>query len=694
MSLSVEYQKAKEQLALLEQNALTCSEEHKKIYKESILAQKREIQSLGIQIEKASAGNAQRTLANAQCADGKNDAKTSWGSKLWNGIKGVGNFFKNMVCDEKGNLSWGKVAVGVGAIIGAAALSVIPGGAVVLTGLAVAGGIPSVIQTGKGFKAAWNAKTDAEMDAACQQIGEGLTGVALSWTGIKAAASASRAVNGGKLLGWGRKPLFGKINFEKSGIKSLEQLKGSKLYAQGNKTSLIRQFRSEKYLKLIKSEHFKSLSKNEQKAILDRFHGYYDNGGKLPAIANKTGNVAKTANTTANSTDDVAQVTGNVKGTPERNAFAREIREARKAYRKKQLKNAEEELEAAKKVAKKEKANPGEIKKLEKEIVDLEADIKKLENDAQIEATLGNYGGVAQKGQILGERQTQLRTLKATLDKKQKLWNARETAQQNVKNARRGFTQYYLGELQDLQTQQVKALANAIKTNASDKQLAALEQSVYTTTAKIRFMQHAHTRQLGGISDMRLLKTLLRGEGVKGYRNRSYSHELATQTPKVAEVAPSIKTPQATQPTEIVMDRTGLGQMVDKVIANRFGLNTLNPLNPLYGTSTWGVDSPHKLAALVGFTGISAATLKDHIPVRIPAEYVDEFKQIIIERSKAAPLSTEDATELARQFLEIKAQQKAEAEAAQQEAQNQTSSVSLKPDEIKFGTVTKRGSYL
>lgn len=579
MSLSVKYQKAQEQLAVLEKKAQTCLEEHKEGYQKAILAQKQEIQSLGIQIEKASAVNAQRTLANAQCADGKNDGKTSWGSKLWNGIKGVGNFFKNMVCDEKGNLSWGKVAVGVGAIIGAAALSVIPGGAVVLTGLAVAGGIPSVIQTGKGFKAAWNAKTDAEMDAACQQIGEGLTGVALSWTGIKAAASASRAVNGGKLLGWGRKPLFKKINFEQNGIHTLDDLRNSPIYndAKGilnGKGYLENAFKSEKYLKVIKADWFKKLTPAQKKAALKNIDGIAATEGKIAQL--------------------------NAKITKANEKF-NNWKKTDKGY-----------LEALK------------------------------------------------------ERKN-LRSRKETLDKEIQQISKRLSKAKNPKKQRQISSEK---RQKELELKQIKNQLSENTTNINQMRKTQIQES--------------------GLDQVRNINAEIQAAENKLVELKK-SSVLSDETTVETFPLPEQPTPAGTS----IYEDTALGKMVNKVKANRFGLNTLDPR---YGTSTWGVDSPHKLAALVGFTGTSAVTLKDHIPVRIPAEYVDEFKQVIIERSKAAPLSTEDATELARQFLEIKAQQKAEAEAAQQQAQNQTSSASLTTTEIgKFGTATNpaySGSYL
>ncbi|MBO5947614.1 hypothetical protein J6Q66_02120 [bacterium] len=513
MSLSVKYQKAQEQLALLEKNAQTCSEEHKEIYKESILAKKQEIQSLGIQIEKASAVNAQRTLANAQCADGKNDGKISWGSKLWNFGKGCVNMVKNMFCDEKGfslkrTLTTVGVAVGVGVLCLATAGTAIP--ALIAGAGAITAGVGVV---NAGIKAS-EAKNDADCEKAWQGIGENSLAAFLSLGGCKAARKVNMNINGGKFNWWGH---------------------------VGRK---------------------KPITPTPTNAV-----GAADDAVNIPK---------KTYKTTKRNWENAQKSKRNV-------------------------------LNEAKKAAKKEKANPKEIKKLEKEIADLKADIKKLENDVQIESTLGNYGGVTQKGQILSERQAQLRTLKATLDKKQNLWGARKTAQKKYAE--------YKGEFENSKTY---------------KDLVEQYRQTSTSVENIPNSSNFENLPLGDAIDK---ASTLFGKG------KEMTFGLATKATKAGE-NPYLKYPAL--------------------------VSAYSPLN-------------YKVNNLV------------------PAEYVDEFKQVIIERSKAAPLSTEDATELARQFLEIKAQQKAEAEAAQQ-AQNQTSSASLTTTEIgKFGTATNpkySGSYL
>ena len=48
-------------------------------------------------------GSAQQAQASSNCEDGQDDGHISLWSKFKNAVKGVGNFFKGMVCDENGN---------------------------------------------------------------------------------------------------------------------------------------------------------------------------------------------------------------------------------------------------------------------------------------------------------------------------------------------------------------------------------------------------------------------------------------------------------------------------------------------------------------------------------------------------------------------------------------------------------------
>lgn len=124
--------------------------------------------------------------------DGKDDGKISAGKKFRNFFKGVGNFFKGMVCDEKGKFSLTQTLKTVAVAAGAVVLTVATGGAAVP--FLVAGGAAlGAYQTGKGIYKAATAKTDAEAEAAWQEIGSGATAIAGSVAGAKGALRAAGA---------------------------------------------------------------------------------------------------------------------------------------------------------------------------------------------------------------------------------------------------------------------------------------------------------------------------------------------------------------------------------------------------------------------------------------------------------------------------------------------------------------------
>lgn len=123
--------------------------------------------------------------------DGIDDGKISWGSKLKNLAKGVGNFFKGMVCDEKGNFSIKRTLTTVAVAVGATALTIATGGAAAPF-LVAAGATMGTIEVGKGAYKAFTAKTDAEAEAAWQTIGSGATAVAGSIAGAKSALKSAK----------------------------------------------------------------------------------------------------------------------------------------------------------------------------------------------------------------------------------------------------------------------------------------------------------------------------------------------------------------------------------------------------------------------------------------------------------------------------------------------------------------------
>lgn len=124
--------------------------------------------------------------------DGKDDGKISWGKKLKNFGKGIGNFFKGMVCDENGRFSLKRTLTTVGIAAGAVVLSVATYGAAVPY-LAAAGVTMATYQTGKGIYKACTAKTDREAEQAWQEIGSGTTALVVSIAGAKGALKSSGA---------------------------------------------------------------------------------------------------------------------------------------------------------------------------------------------------------------------------------------------------------------------------------------------------------------------------------------------------------------------------------------------------------------------------------------------------------------------------------------------------------------------
>lgn len=136
-------------------------------------------------------------------ADGKDDGYISGGQKLLNFGKGVGNFFKGMVCGKDGKFSLLQTAKTVGLVALGIAVPAIG------VGMLAVGGAMSVYTVGKGIVKANAAKTDADAEKAWQNIGEGATGVVMTVTGAKAlksskAASAADAMRYKGIKGYGR----------------------------------------------------------------------------------------------------------------------------------------------------------------------------------------------------------------------------------------------------------------------------------------------------------------------------------------------------------------------------------------------------------------------------------------------------------------------------------------------------------
>ena len=137
-----------------------------------------------------------------RCTDGKDDGKIGTGNALYHigkgAVNGLVDMVKGCVMDENGDLSPTRMlmtgaAIGLGVLCPPAAAALCAVGAVV-GGAKVAGGIYNIA----------NAKTDAQMIEACENLGDGaltaaasVFGARASYGAIKTAATNAAKANGG-----------------------------------------------------------------------------------------------------------------------------------------------------------------------------------------------------------------------------------------------------------------------------------------------------------------------------------------------------------------------------------------------------------------------------------------------------------------------------------------------------------------
>ena len=148
------------------------------------------------------------------------DGKISWKRKIKNLGKGMVNMAKGLFCDEKG-FSLKRTLTTVAVAGAAAALTVATGGAAAPF-LVAAGVTMGAVQTGKGIKNAVKAKTDAEAEAAWQDIGAGTLSIGLSAAGAKGAlGAAGKAVPKGNTITSSAKATVESFKAVKDGVKTL-----------------------------------------------------------------------------------------------------------------------------------------------------------------------------------------------------------------------------------------------------------------------------------------------------------------------------------------------------------------------------------------------------------------------------------------------------------------------------------------
>lgn len=148
------------------------------------------------------------------------DGKISWKRKLKNIGKGMVNMAKGLFCDEKG-FSLKRTLTTVAVAGAAVALTVATGGAAAPF-LVAAGVTMGAVQAGKGIKNAVKAKTDAEAEAAWQDIGAGTLSIGLSAAGAKGAlGAAGKAVPKGNTVTSSAKATVESFKAVKDGVKTL-----------------------------------------------------------------------------------------------------------------------------------------------------------------------------------------------------------------------------------------------------------------------------------------------------------------------------------------------------------------------------------------------------------------------------------------------------------------------------------------
>lgn len=120
--------------------------------------------------------------------DGQDDGKIGFWKSVKNIGKGVGNWFKNLVCDKNGKLSLKQIVKTAAGVAVCTAIACVPGGAALLLAAGVASG---TIGMGKNIYKAVTAKTDKEKEQAFQGIGTNGVTLGLSLLAVKGKGNGS-----------------------------------------------------------------------------------------------------------------------------------------------------------------------------------------------------------------------------------------------------------------------------------------------------------------------------------------------------------------------------------------------------------------------------------------------------------------------------------------------------------------------
>ncbi|MBS6552330.1 MAG: hypothetical protein KH321_00095 [Clostridium sp.] len=361
-------------------------------------------------------------------ADGKDDGKISGAQKFANFAKGVGNFFKGMVCDETGKFSIKRTLTTVAVAAGAAALTVATGGAAAPF-LVAAGAAMGAVEVGKGAYKAATAKTDAEAEAAWQSIGSGTVGIGLSVAGAKGSLKAAKVdVSGYKGVTGAVKATGKTFKYSADGIKNGYQHVKSNgvMSSMGDaKTALADGFKTNWEAK------FKSTSTKEN--LKSNFENKYDvkiakNDAKIEKLMNEIvklqENGSKNAGKIAKKQNEMkALLNENTRLAKMKNSIPENPVTVNNKARIKEINKQVEELRA-------------EIKEIKETLP--EADVSSIEKEIAVKLQLKNK--LAAEQTPLGARELQLKKLEA----RQKVY------EEAVKNSEGGTKKAYKKHLEEV----------------------------------------------------------------------------------------------------------------------------------------------------------------------------------------------------------------------------------------------------
>lgn len=401
-------------------------------------------------------------------ADGKDDGKISGTQKFANFAKGVGNFFKGMVCDETGKFSIKRTLTTFAVAAGAAALTVATGGAAAPF-LVAAGAAMGAVEVGKGAYKAATAKTDAEAEAAWQSIGSGTVGIGLSVAGAKGSLKAAKVdVSGYKGVTGAIKATGKTFKYSAVGIKNGYQHVKSNgvMSSMGDaKTALADGFKTNWEAK------FKSTSAKEN--LKSNFENKYDvkiakNDAKIEKLMNE---IAKLQENGSKNASKIAKKQNEMKALLHENTRLAKMKNnipenpvtVNNKARIKEINKQVEELRA-------------EIKEIKETLP--EVDVSSIEKEIAVKLQLKNK--LAAEQTPLGARELQLKKLEA----RQKVY------EEAVKNSKGGTKKAYQQHLEDLKMRKAE-VERLLKVEQAQHSVEAAKARLPKYEAKLKQINEA-----------------------------------------------------------------------------------------------------------------------------------------------------------------------------------------------------------